>query len=202
MSVMHKSLVNAPLVLASASPRRRELLSTLGLTFEVRPADVDESVHPGEPPSAYVRRMAETKLAAALALATPDAFVLASDTVVVVGDRILGKPVDDDEGVAMLRELAGRAHEVRTSVALGRGDAVLELVEVATRVVFRAIDDGEARRYVATGEGRDKAGGYAVQGRAGAFVTRLEGSYSNVVGLPLAETLAVLRAHRVVEVWP
>lgn len=196
------SAPNAKLTLASASPRRRELLTTLGLSFDVRPADVDESVLPGEAPSAYVRRMAETKLSAALAGAAGEAFVLASDTVVVLGGRILGKPVDDEEGVAMIRALAARTHEVRTAVALGRRGEALSLVEVLTSVVFRAIDEDEARRYVATGEGRDKAGGYAVQGRAGAFVTRLEGSYSNVVGLPLAETLEMLRAHGVVGAWP
>lgn len=196
------SAPNAKLTLASASPRRRELLTTLGLSFDVRPADVDESVLPGEAPSAYVRRMAETKLSAALAGAAGEAFVLASDTVVVLGGRILGKPVDDEEGVAMIRALAARTHEVRTAVALGRRGEALSLVEVLTSVVFRAIDEDEARRYVATGEGRDKAGGYAVQGRAGAFVTRLDGSYSNVVGLPLAETLEMLRAHGVVGAWP
>lgn len=192
-----------PLVLASASPRRRELLATLGLRFEVRPCDVDESVRSGESPRDYVRRLAEEKLRAALAIATDEeAFVLASDTTVIVDDAILGKPGDDAEGRALLARLSDRAHEVRTAIALGRSGHAIEVRDVVTRVTFRAIGADEIARYVATGEGRDKAGGYGIQGLAGAFVTGIEGSYSNVVGLPLAETLELLVAHGAVEAWP
>lgn len=189
------------LVLASASPRRRELLGTLGVRFDVRPTDVDESIHPGEAPVAYVRRLAEDKLRAALATEAT-AFVLASDTTVVSDGVTLGKPADDEEGRAVLRRLSGRAHEVRTAVALGRAGEVLAVRDVRTRVVFRVLSEDEISRYVALGEGRDKAGGYGIQGLAGAFVTSIEGSYSNVVGLPLAETLELLRAHGAVEAWP
>lgn len=191
------------LVLASASPRRRELLATLGLRFEVRPCDVDESVRSGESPRDYVRRLAEEKLRAALAIAKEDeAFVLASDTTVIVDDTILGKPEDDAEGRALIARLADRTHEVRTAIALGRSGGAIEVRDVVTRVTFRAIGADEIARYVATGEGRDKAGGYGIQGLAGAFVTGIEGSYSNVVGLPLAETLELLVAHGAVEAWP
>lgn len=193
--------VQRPLVLASASPRRRELLTTLGLTFDVRALDVDESVRAGEPASDYVRRMATDKLRAGLEVER-EAFVLASDTVVVLEETILGKPVDAEEARATLTRLAGHAHDVRTAIAIGRAGAVLGVDEVITRVVFRPLSAGEIERYVATGEGDDKAGAYGIQGRAGAFVTRIEGSYSNVVGLPLAETLALLAAHGAVEVWP
>ncbi len=189
------------LVLASASPRRRELLGTLGVRFDVRPTDVDESVHPGEAPVAYVRRLAEDKLRAALATEAT-AFVLASDTTVVSDGAILGKPADDEEGRAVLRRLSGRAHEVRTAVALGRAGEVLAVRDVHTRVVFRVLSEDEIARYVASGEGRDKAGVYGIQGLAGAFVTGIEGSYSNVVGLPLAETLELLRAHGALKAWP
>jgi septum formation protein len=193
-----------PLVLASASPRRRELLSSLGLRFEVRPCDIDESVVAGEGSLGYVRRLAEEKLHAAFGLLAADAdvFVLASDTTVVVDDVILGKPEDAAEGRAMLERLSGRAHEVRTAIALGRAGRTLEVRDVVTRVVFRVLGADEIARYVATGEGRDKAGGYGIQGLAGAFVRGLEGSYSNVVGLPVAETLELLVAHRAVEAWP
>ena len=128
--------------------------------------------------------------------------MLAADTVVVVEGRVLGKPVDDAEARATLERLSGRAHEVTTAVALGRGSASLENQAVTTRVVFRALTQDEIARYVATGEGRDKAGSYGVQGVAAGFVERLEGSWSNVVGLPLARTLAMLRAHGAVGAWP
>jgi len=194
-----------PLVLASASPRRRELLSSLGLRFDVRPCDIDESVVAGESSLGYVRRLAEEKLHAAFArldAADGDVFVLASDTTVVVDDVILGKPEDAAEGRAMLERLSDRAHEVRTAIALGRAGRTLEVRDVVTQVVFRLLGADEIARYVAIGEGRDKAGGYGIQGLAGGFVARIEGSYSNVVGLPVAETLELLVAHGAVEAWP
>lgn len=179
------------LVLASASPRRRELLGHLGLTFEVAPADLDESQHPGEHASAYVERLARSKAAAR---ATPDTLVLAADTSVVIDDEVLGKPGHDAAlGASMLRRLSGRAHQVMTGLALSGPHGVRSQV-VVSEVHFRPLTDAEIRWYVGTGEGADKAGGYALQGRATAFITSVDGSPSNVIGLPLAETVALLRA--------
>ena len=180
--------VSPRLVLASQSPRRRELLAQLGLSFDVRPSDADETVHPGEPPRDYVLRVAREK-----ARAVAGDLVLAADTAVVLGDEVLGKPADDADARRMLRALSGTEHEVLTAVVLRR-DAALELdTVVSTRVVFAELSDREIDRYVSTGEPRDKAGAYAIQGAGGAFVRSVEGSVSNVVGLPLAETAALLR---------
>ncbi|MCB9636826.1 MAG: septum formation inhibitor Maf [Sandaracinus sp.] len=189
------------LVLASASPRRRELLTGLGLVFDVRPSDVDETVAANEGPGAYVQRVAQSKLQVGLAGAG-DAFVLASDTVVVLDHVLLGKPSDTNEACAILSKLSGRQHEVRTAVALGRDGVALETRVVTTCVRFRALGADEIARYVATGECMDKAGSYGIQGLAGAFVAGIEGSYSNVVGLPVTETLELLVAHGAVEQWP
>jgi septum formation protein len=174
------------LVLASASPRRADLLRAAGYDFDVRPADVDERVRAGEGPEPYARRLAEAK---ALRLGRHPALpVLAADTVVVVDGEVLGKPADPDDAARMLRRLSGRVHEVLTAVALipaGRGPVPVEVAVERTRVEFRQLVEAEIAGYVATGEPMDKAGAYAVQGRAAGFVRRLEGSYSNVVGLPL-----------------
>ena len=183
------------LVLASQSPRRRELLASVGLAAEVRPANADESVWPGEAPEAYVRRVARHK-AEAVAV-SPGELVLAADTAVVLAGAILGKPADAGDARRMLRALSGRAHVVLTAVharsAPPGGGPLLEGAEmVSTTVRFRPLDDREVDWYVATGEPLDKAGAYAVQGIGGAFVLGVEGSVSNVVGLPLAETLALL----------
>jgi septum formation protein len=178
------------LVLASASPRRRELLAQLGLSFEVSPADIDEAVRPRESPRDYVERLARAK-AAAVHQQDADVLALAADTSVVVDDDILGKPgASVEAGRAMLQRLSGREHQVMTGVAVA-GERV-DSVVVETTVRFRALTGPEIAWYVATHEGQDKAGGYAVQGKAGAFVTALSGSASNVIGLPLAETLALL----------
>ena len=177
------------LVLASASPRRKELLGALGLSFTVRTADVDETPQDGEDPGGYVLRVARAK-ASGVAVAEPDALVLAADTSVVLGGDILGKPKDAAEARAMLRRLSGRAHRVLTAVALF-GRAELSIV-VETQVRFRPVSEEEIAWYVGTGEPLDKAGAYAVQGAGGAFVERIDGSPSNVVGLPLAETVALL----------
>jgi septum formation protein len=172
-----------PLVLASSSPRRAELLRAAGLAFVVRAAMVDETQQPEESPRDYVRRLAIDKARAVAA--GPGELVLGADTTVVVGDSCLGKPADPADAAAMIRLLAGRTHEVVTGVALVR-DAVVCAVELAaTRVSFRPMRDDEIAWYVATPEPYDKAGGYAVQGLASRFVTALEGSYSNVVGLPV-----------------
>lgn len=172
------------LVLASASPRRRELLALLGRPFEVVAVDVDEEPRHGEAPEALVERLARTKAAAATQQVGPRAVVVGADTVVVVDDRVVGKPADADEARAVVAALAGRSHRVITGVAVRRDD--VEACDIETTVVrFRSMTDGEIAAYVATGEGRDKAGAYGIQGIGGRFVERIEGSYHNVVGLPL-----------------
>lgn len=187
-----------PLIrLASASPRRRELLAGVGVTAEVRPVDLDETPRPGEAPEAYVRRLSEEKArAGAVGSALP---TLGSDTAVVCDDAILGKPRDREHAAAMLRSLSGRSHRVLTAVAV-TGPAGLLSTCVTTRVWLREITDAEIAAYWATGEPVDKAGGYAIQGRAALFVSRLEGSHSAVVGLPLFET-AELLARQGVPLW-
>lgn len=178
-----------PLTLASESPRRREMLSQLGFLLRIRPARTDESVHPGEGPRDYVRRVAREK-----ARAVEGDFVLAADTAVVLGGRVLGKPADRGEAGRMLRELSGTTHEVLTGVCLRRVAARIELeAVVSTEVAFAPVREAEIAWYVATGEPLDKAGAYAVQGAGGAFVREVRGSVSNVVGLPLSETVELLR---------
>jgi septum formation protein len=182
------------LVLASASPRRRELLERVGLTLRVSAPDIDETPREGEAAGDYVRRMAADKLAAArLAAGATDLAVLAADTIVILQGRILGKPRDRDEAADMLRRLAGHRHEVTTAYAVAFGPRQVERA-VTTAVSFRLLDPRELDAYLACEEWRGKAGAYAVQGVAAAFVTELRGSLTNVVGLPLAEVLADLRA--------
>jgi septum formation protein len=189
-----------PLVLASSSPRRRELLELARIPFVVVHAPADESIIEAEAALAYVARVARLKLAAAMVargegVSARAAVVLAADTTVVVDGRVFGKPGDDEDARAMLGELQGRAHEVATAVALGdpaTGRVLSDLV-VRTTVVFRTLDAAEIDAYVATGEGRDKAGSYAMQGMASAFVVRIEGSPTNVIGLPTAELVMELR---------
>jgi septum formation protein len=172
------------LILASASPRRADLLRAAGIEFEVQPADVDESVRDAEAPADYVRRLAHTK-ADAVAARVAGRVVLAADTAVVVDGQILGKPADDADAARMLRLLSGRTHEVLTGVCVTAGS--LSLVEVAcTRVEFAPLSAEDIAWYVSTGEPMDKAGAYGVQGLASRFVTAVHGSYSNVVGLPVA----------------
>jgi septum formation protein len=182
------------LVLASASPRRRELLARLELDFEVRPTGTDETPHPGEAPEAHVLRLAAAKANAA---ALPGEMVLGADTIVVVDGEILGKPGDDEEARAMLRRLSGRDHEVWTGVALAvraeGAEPELHSRSCRTLVRFRALTDADIDAYVATGEPADKAGAYGIQGGAAAFVESIEGDYDNVVGLPLATVRDLLR---------
>jgi septum formation protein len=177
------------LTLASQSPRRRELLGGLGIALEVRPAQTDETPRPGEAPRLYVARVAREK-----ARAVGGTVVLAADTTVALGDAILGKPEDDADAGRMLRALAGTSHEVLTAVCVRTAAGAEHEAVVATEVAFAPLSDEEIAWYVATGEPRDKAGAYAIQGAAGAFVRSVRGSVSNVIGLPLAETLALLRA--------
>lgn len=179
-----------PLVLASGSPRRRALLEGLGLAFESIAPGLDESVQAGEPPRDYVLRVAVEK-AAAGARMRPGALVLAADTSVVLGDAILGKPSGELEARQMVRALAGRRHSVLTGVALD--GAARASVVVETAVWFRPLSEAEIAWYASTGEPLDKAGAYAIQGAGGMLVQRIEGSASNVVGLPLAETVELLR---------
>ncbi|NGP53314.1 Maf family protein [Thioalkalivibrio sp. XN8] len=179
------------LVLASASPRRLELLSAFGLHLQVDPVDIDERPAPGEKPAALAQRLAEAKAAAA-ASRHPGRVVLAADTVVAADGAVLGKPADAAEAGAMLRRLAGRRHEVYTAVA-ARRDAAAAVRLSRSEVDFRALAASEIDAYVATGEPLDKAGAYGIQGCAAIFVTRLCGSYSGVVGLPLAETAELLQ---------
>jgi septum formation protein len=176
------------LVLASGSPRRRELLSLLGMSFEVVPVDVDESVRRGESPVDLVRRLAIEK---AGAIALPAVVVLAADTTVDVAGEILGKPVDADDAQRMLRSLSGRTHLVHTAVAVRRG-ARIEHEVVTTVVTMAPMTDASIEWYLATGEPMDKAGAYAIQGAGGAFVIGIEGSASNVVGLPLTTVVELL----------
>lgn len=192
------------LFLASTSPRRRELLAQIGLRFEVLRIDVDETRQPGESPEHYVQRLAEDKARAGLARCAPGAVVIAADTTVALGDDELGKPASFAEAAAMWRRLSGSEHRVLTGVAVGRlrpagGDELLVQV-VTTGVRFRDIAQEEMAAYWASGEPADKAGGYAIQGRGAVFVAGIAGSYSNVVGLPLAETAAML-ARFGVSVW-
>jgi nucleoside triphosphate pyrophosphatase len=182
------------LILASASPRRAELLRAAGYEFDVVVADVDESIRDGESPAAYVRRLAADKSAAAAPVVrSPEAVILGADTTVVVGGEILAKPRDDRDAAAMLRRLSGRAHEVLTGLSVRRG--TYEAGRVETTIVHVAsLSDDEIAWYVQTGEGRDKAGAYAIQGVASRFIPRIEGSYSNVVGLPVASVRDLLTA--------
>jgi septum formation protein len=181
--------------LASRSPRRAALLETLGVAFAVLDVEVDETPIAGEVPVDYVLRLARAKAKAGQVAASSPAPVLAADTTVVLSGEILGKPANDSEARHMLRRLSGVWHEVLTGVALAH--ATLDTRVVSTRVQFRALNDAEIDCYVASGEPADKAGAYGIQGLGGALVTRLEGSYPNVVGLPLAESLALLRNARV-----
>ena len=177
---------------ASASPRRRQLLEQLGLRFEVMPSDVDETPRAGEVPADYVSRLAHTKAKAIAARLGHPALVLAADTAVVLEGAILGKPRDRADGLVMLARLSGCRHQVLSAVALAsQGEPSLALSE--SWVTFRRIGLAEAEAYWETGEPGDKAGAYGIQGQGAVFVERLEGSYSGVMGLPLFETVELLR---------
>lgn len=180
------------LILASASPRRVDLLRAAGMTFDVIAPDVDEGVLDDETPAAYVERLARTKAEAAASQAGDnDAFVIAADTAVVVDGEIFGKPVDEADAVGMLRRLSGRTHDVLTGVAVARAGRLQSFVE-RTRVWVRPLDEAELAWYVASGEPMGKAGAYAIQGLASRFIPRIEGSYATVVGLPVARVCDVL----------
>lgn len=206
----HDAQAQARVVLASQSPRRRDLLALVGIVHEVRPADVDEQVRAGEAPDAYVRRLAGEKARAVAAtldttLGTApdgapaglpgddDPIVVAADTTVVIDGEILGKPADVAEARAMVRRLSGRTHEVFTGMAVTRGGRTADAVE-RVAVTFRALSDDEIAAYVATGEPMDKAGAYGIQGYGATIVERIDGDYFAVMGLSLVRLVALLDA--------
>ena len=190
---------NKRLILASASPRRREMLAELGLEFEVMAPGVDEVVQNGESPADFVQRAAIEK-ASEVAVNQPDAWVLGADTVVVHQGEILGKPADAGEAQRILMRLSGQMHRVFTGFCLRRQQDDLSVSRViATEVYFSVFSEAIAAAYVTTGEPLDKAGAYGIQGRGGVLVEKIKGSYSNVVGLPLAETIEEMLGYQVIE---
>jgi len=192
--VPNDELVEVPVILASQSPRRRELLTLVGIRHDVRPANIDERLLEGESPRAYVERLAREKVEA---IAAPEAVTIGSDTTVVVDGEILGKPNDEAEATAMLRQLSGRWHVVMTAVAARwRGRIVSDVEEVD--VEFRDLSDDEIRAYVATGEPMDKAGAYGIQGYGATIVDRVDGDYFAVMGLPLNRLTRLLESLSIV----
>jgi septum formation protein len=189
-----------PLVLGSNSPRRKDFLDQLGLVFTVCGPEIDESAEPGELPASYVERMA-TEKAGKVMEAFPDHYVIGADTAVCLGEQILGKPRNSDEAVETLMALSGREHFVRGGICVGcLKEQVQVVLSISTSVIFTPFDASVARAYVAMGESFDKAGAYGIQGKGSFLVERISGSYSNVVGLPLAETLSLLETNGVITV--
>lgn len=185
--------VSGSLILASASPRRAELLKRMGIDFDVLAGNIDETFLRGETPREHVLRLSEEK-ALFVACRRPDAWVLGADTIVVVAGEVLGKPESPMEAAAMLEKLSGREHEVLTGFTILRRDVGIRIREVVgSSVLFREIADGERAWYTGTAEPYDKAGGYAVQGMGGCFVREIHGSFTNVVGLPLCEVVEALK---------
>lgn len=180
-----------PVVLASQSPRRRELLTLIGIRHEVRPADIDETYLPGEEPAAHCERLARGK-AQAIAGLVPGALTIGSDTIVVVDGLVLGKPRDRDDARRMLRMLSGRSHTVFTAVAVDYADRLVSGVEEVL-VTFRALSDEDIDAYVATGEPMDKAGSYGIQGYGATIVERIDGDYFAVMGLALGRLVGLMR---------
>ncbi len=178
-------------VLASASPRRRQLLDLIGIAHEVRPANIDESMRPHENPRRHAERLAREK-AIAIATRDPDLITIAADTIVVVNRKVLGKPKDADDAGRMLALLSGREHVVTTAVAVSRGRKLRSAIE-EVRVKFRRLRDDEIEAYIATGEPMDKAGAYGIQGYGATIVERIEGDYFAVMGLPLVRLVGLLR---------
>ncbi|MBC8089626.1 MAG: septum formation inhibitor Maf [Phycisphaerae bacterium] len=176
-------------VLASQSPRRRELLALIGVTHTVRPADIDESVHENEAPFPHAERLARTKASVVAALET-DAVVIGSDTIVVIDDEILGKPVTHDHAGEMLRKLSGRTHTVVTAVAVAQGTRLVSAVEQVL-VTFRPLTDEMIEDYISTGEPMDKAGAYGIQGYGATIVERIDGDFFSVMGLPLGKLITL-----------
>lgn len=188
------------LILASQSPRRAELLKQMGMPFDVLVTDLDERREPGERPEAYVDRLAREKCEAGVKRCPePPLAVIGADTVVVLDNEILGKPQSINEGRAMLSRLSGKTHQVLTGVAVSDGTR-LEAAVVSSLVTFKALSEGDLDAYLATGEGRDKAGSYGIQGIGGVFVEHIQGSFSAVMGLPVFETERLLEELQV-DTW-
>jgi septum formation protein len=177
-------------ILASASPRRRELLTLIGIAHTVVPADVDESLHPDEAPAVYAERLARAK-ASAIPMSDATSITIGSDTIVVIDDRVLGKPRDRRDATEMLRTLSGRTHTVYTAVAVRRGEHLVSGVEHVA-VTFRALDDATIESYIATGEPMDKAGAYGIQGYGATIVERIDGDYFAVMGMPLGRLVDLM----------
>ncbi|NOR24309.1 MAG: septum formation protein Maf [Desulforhopalus sp.] len=187
------------IILASGSPRRQQYLKEMGLSFTVRTASVREHPFEHESPEGFVLRMAWEK-AVIVSSEFPDSWVISGDTVVCLGDKILGKPADEHEAVALLMSLSGREHCVKTGFCVAHGSRRVKIVQsVTTKVHFAEFSESVARAYVATGESLDKAGAYGIQGKGVFLVKAIEGSYSNVVGLPLYELMEVLQANGIIE---
>jgi len=182
-------------LLASSSPRRRELLTMVGIAHEVIPADIDETYLPGEAPLAHAERLARRK-AETIARVAPEAVVIGADTIVVIDDEVLGKPRDDAHAAAMLRQLSGRTHEVFTAVAVARDGRVDSEVEIVS-VTFRDLRDDEIQAYIATREPMDKAGAYGIQGFGATIVRRIDGDFFAVMGLSLVRLVTLLSRHGV-----
>jgi len=178
-------------VLASSSPRRRELLTLIGISHEVRPANIDETMRPREAPRRHAERLAREK-ATAIATRDPDRITIGADTVVVINRKVLGKPADAADAARMLRMLSGREHTVITAVAVSRGKKLRSAVE-EVRVKFRRISEDEIDAYIATGEPMDKAGAYGIQGYGATIVERIEGDYFAVMGLPLVRLVGLMK---------
>lgn len=194
-----------PIVLASASPRRRKMLEEAGIRLEVIPAEVDETALPGETPDDFALRNAGEKalaVAARLAREGRRPWILAADTIVVLGDEVLQKPIDEDDAHQMLRRLSGRTHIVITGWTVGRHEASWIAHRESTRVTFHELGDEEIAGYVATGEGMDKAGAYAIQEIGAFLVSRVEGDYFNVVGLPISRVIRALVEVGALEGYP
>ena len=195
----HKMDTPPLIYLASRSPRRVELLKQIGLSCEILPADIDETQHLNETPVDYVMRLAQQKVEAGLQRLTAEQrahAVLAADTTVALAGVVLGKPEDDDDARRMLRALSGSVHDVHTAIALAFNQQI-EVVLSTTIVEMMVLSEAQIDAYIASGEPRDKAGSYGIQGLAGAWIKRIEGSYSGVMGLPIYETAALLRRHKV-----
>lgn len=178
-------------VLASGSPRRRQLLDLVGISHEMRPTNIDESIRPRETPRRHAERLAREK-ASAIATRDPNLITIGADTIVVINRKVLGKPADADQAAAMLRQLSGKEHTVVTAVAVSRGKKLRSAVE-EVRVKFRRLRDDEIDEYIATGEPMDKAGAYGIQGYGATIVECIDGDYFSVMGLPLARLVGLLR---------
>jgi len=193
---------NSTIILASRSPRRVELLKQIGLDCKIFPADIDESQLLDESPVQYVTRLAREKAAACTALLAAEHLdypILAADTTVALSSAVLGKPVDDDDARAMLNSLSAGVHQVHTAVALNLNGEI-EVLLSSTNVEMMPLSAEQIEKYIATGDHRDKAGSYGIQGLAGAWIKRIEGSYTGVMGLPIFETAALLRKHRIITI--